>query len=207
MPIQFKKADFSGVAANLSQCPQDNLPEIVLSGRSNVGKSSLINSLLGRSGLARVSRTPGKTRQLIFFRIDESFYLVDLPGYGHAAVGRREKEAYSQLADAYLNSPRPIALILHLLDIRINPTAQDRQMLAWLRQAGKPWRIVLTKADKVSRSAGLLRCQAIARELDLAGTDLPIVFSGQNGTGVNVVRGLIASVLNVRRSSVLNARQ
>lgn len=198
MPVQFKNAEFIGVAATLRQCPRDNLPEVVLSGRSNVGKSSLINSLVSRSSIARVSRTPGKTRQLIFFRVDQSFYLVDLPGYGHAVVARKEKDAFSQLADSYLNSRRPIALVLLLLDIRISPTRQDRQMLDWLRQSGQPWHIVLTKADKLSRSAGLLRRQAIADDLDLADAEQPVVFSCKNGEGIDKVRGLIASALNTR---------
>ncbi|MDW7659450.1 MAG: ribosome biogenesis GTP-binding protein YihA/YsxC, partial [Bacillota bacterium] len=168
MAIQFRNTEFVGVAVSEEQCPKDRLPEIVMSGRSNVGKSSLINSLADQRKIARISNTPGKTRQIIFFRIDQALYLVDLPGYGHAAVSKQAKLILSQLADTYLNSDRPIALVLLLLDIRISPTKQDRQMLEWLEQSGKPWRIILTKADKLSRSAGLMRRQAIARELDLA---------------------------------------
>lgn len=196
MAIQFRNTEFAGVAVADEQCPRDRLPEIVMSGRSNVGKSSLVNSLAGQRKIARISNTPGKTRQIIFFRVDQSLYLVDLPGYGHAAVSKKEKMSLSQLADTYLNSERPIALVLLLLDIRISPTAQDRQMLDWLEQSGRPWRIILTKSDKLSRAAGLARRQAIARELDLADADELVVFSSKNREGLDTIRTLIAAAIN-----------
>ena len=195
MAIQFRNAEFVGVAVSEEQCPKDRLPEIVMSGRSNVGKSSLVNSLADQRKIARISKTPGKTRQIIFFRIDQSLYLVDLPGYGHAAVSKQVKLTLSQLADTYLNSDRPIALVFLLLDIRISPTEQDRQMLEWLEQSGRPWRIILTKADKLSRSAGLIRRQTIARELDLADAAELVVFSSKNREGLDTIRSLIATAV------------
>jgi GTP-binding protein len=195
MAIQFRNTEFTGVAVSEEQCPRDRLPEIVMSGRSNVGKSSLVNSLADQRKIARISNTPGKTRQIIFFRVDLALYLVDLPGYGHAAVSKQERMNLSQLADNYLNSDRPIALVLLLLDIRINPTVQDRQMLEWLEQSGRPWRIILTKADKLSRSAGLARRQAIARELDLADEAELVVFSSKNREGLDTIRALIAAAV------------
>jgi GTP-binding protein len=195
MAIQFRNTEFIGVAVAAEQCPKDQLPEIVMSGRSNVGKSSLVNSLADQRKIARISNTPGKTRQIIFFRVDLSLYLVDLPGYGHAAVSKQERMNLSQLADNYLNSDRPIALVLLLLDIRISPTVQDRQMLEWLEQSGRPWRIILTKADKLSRSAGLARRQAIARELDLADEAELVVFSSKSREGLDTIRSLIAAAV------------
>ena len=191
MVIQFRNAVFSGVAVHTGQCPDEGLPEIVMSGRSNVGKSSLINTLVEQRKIARISKAPGKTRQIIFFQVDQALYLVDLPGYGHAAVSREEKATFSQLADSYLNSDRPIVLVLMLLDIRVSPTVQDQQMLAWLEQSGRPWRIILSKADKLSRLACLQRRTEIARELDLADAEELVIFSAKNREGLDVIRSLI----------------
>lgn len=195
MAILFQNTVFSGVAAQIDQCPQDGRPEIVMSGRSNVGKSSLVNALAGQRKIARISQMPGKTRQIVFFGVDQALYLVDLPGYGHAAVSRDTREALAQLADSYLTSERPIALILLLLDIRIDPNANDRQMLAWLEQSGHPWRIVLTKTDKLSRSAALARQKAIASALDLADSSELILFSSKTKTGTDTIRALIEAAI------------
>lgn len=193
--MKFAQTEFFGVAVKPEQCPREGLPEIILSGRSNVGKSSLVNSLARRKSLARTSRTPGKTRQILFFKVDGLFYLVDLPGYGHAVVSKTEKKAFSQLADDYLGSDRPFALILLLLDIRISPTVQDRQMLHWLEESGHPWQILLTKADKLSRSAARNRQLAIAKDLDLLDAEELLVVSAQNGTGLDELRGLIGQAV------------
>ncbi len=194
--MEFKQTEYYGLAVKPEQCPQDGLPEIILSGRSNVGKSTLVNGLARRRNIARTSRTPGKTRQILFFKVDELFYLVDLPGYGHAVASKKDKKAFAQLADDYLGSQRPMALILLLLDIRISPTVQDRQMLHWLEESGHPWQILLTKADKLSRSAARQRQLAIAAELDLVDAEELLVISAQAGTGLDELRSLIGQAVD-----------
>jgi GTP-binding protein len=195
MPITFQNTLFLGVAADLASCPRTGLPEVVLSGRSNVGKSSLINALAGSRQLARISSTPGKTRLIIYFQVDRQLLLTDLPGYGYANVSRSKQEAYSRLADTYLNSGRPIALVLHLLDIRHPPSAEDRLMLDWLQQMGLPFRVIATKADKLSRSQMM---QAKSQMVTALGIEDPadlIIFSAQDGTGVSELRSLLSSLI------------
>ena len=195
MPIHYPNITLSAVAVRTDQCPRKQLPEIVMSGRSNVGKSSLINALSGRRQIARVSNTPGKTRQILFFELDQACYLVDLPGYGHAAVAREAQGSFARLTDEYLNSDRPIALILLLLDIRVGPTVQDVQMLRWLESSGHPWRMVLMKSDKLSRSAALQRRREIARSLDLADQEELLVCSARNKDGIEALRAVIEAAL------------
>ncbi len=195
MAIDFRKTAFIGVAAELGQCPAIGLPEIVLSGRSNVGKSSLINTLADNRHLAKTSSTPGKTRLVVYFRIDNRLLLTDLPGYGYAAGSLQKRAAFSSLADRYLNSGRPLALILHLLDIRHDPSAEDRQMLAWLLANGIPWQIVLTKADKLTRVQILQRQQEIAAALGLEDPAALLVFSATSRQGVDQLRRRLLACL------------
>ncbi len=192
MALNFRKTEFAGVAATLDQCPASDLPEVILSGRSNVGKSSLINSLAGNRQLARTSNKPGKTRLIIYFKVDGKLWLTDLPGYGYAAVSRQDREKFSGLADHYLTCGRPFALILLLLDIRHSPSQDDCQMLDWLRQTDQPYRIVLTKADKLSLLACRRRAAEIAAELDEPDPAELIVFSAQTGQGVDALRQAIS---------------
>ena len=199
MNIQFRHAEFFGVAAHEEQCPKDGLPEIVIAGRSNVGKSSLINALVDQRKIARISQTPGKTRHVIFFKVDQAFYLVDLPGYGYAAVSREEQARFSHMADTYLCGNRPIALILFLLDIRIDPTELDHQMLYWLKASGLPFRVVLTKADKLSRSKALNRRFEIARAFNLDSNEL-IIYYEKNKTGIDELRTMIAEAIQKRKA-------
>jgi GTP-binding protein len=194
MTINFQNTIFAGVAASLKDCPQVVVPEIILSGRSNVGKSSLVNALAGNGRLARISSTPGKTRLVVYFQVDRQLLLTDLPGYGYASVSRGKRAAYSQLADQYLNSGRPIALVLHLLDIRHAPSEDDQLMLNWLQQCGIPYRIVLTKADKLSRSQIQQARSSIASALGLADPESLLIFSAETGTGVHELRALLTSL-------------
>jgi GTP-binding protein len=191
--IQYRNTKLCCVTGDLAGCPRDGLPEVILAGRSNVGKSALINALADQKKLARISQKPGKTRQLIFFLVDQAFYLVDLPGYGYAEVSRKEQNAFSLLADRYLNSDRPIALVLLLLDIRIDPSQQDRQMIEWLESSGYPHLVIATKADKLSRSRQAERRRTIARQLNAISEDDLVLFSSRTKEGVNRVRGLISS--------------
>ncbi len=195
MPVNFRKTDFIGVAAELNQCPAPLIPEVVLSGRSNVGKSSLINTLADNRRLARISANPGKTRLIIYFKVDNRLLLTDLPGYGYAAASYEAKAAFSQLADTYLNSGRPIALVLHLLDIRHAPSNEDRQMMDWLTSKKMPFFIILTKADKLSRVQMMKRQREIAADLGLADLAALLMFSAEAKLGVQELRQKIAAIL------------
>ncbi len=152
MHIDFRKMRHITVAADISECPDTDLPEIVLAGRSNSGKSSLINALADRSDLARVSSTPGKTRLVVYFGIDGQLLLADLPGYGFAQASKRVIRSLSGLADRYFQSGRPIRLAIVLLDIRHPPTDGDRMMLDFLTSRSIPFIPVFNKADKLSRA-------------------------------------------------------
>lgn len=142
---------FAGSAASPEQFPRDRLPEVAFLGRSNVGKSRLLNALCGTKGLARVSSTPGRTRLLGFFRVEGRFYLTDLPGYGYARVPERERRAWRTLVDGYLVGREPLALCLFLIDARHDPMANDTQLRDYLEHHGLPYVLAATKADKVSR--------------------------------------------------------
>ena len=193
--LNFRKTQFVGVAANLNQCPQDGLPEIVLSGRSNVGKSSLINTIAGQKQLARVSRAPGKTRLVIYFNVENKLLLTDLPGYGFAKISKEKQAAFAGLVDTYLTGNRPIRMVLHLLDIRHAPSQLDIQMLAWLEANQLPYRVILTKCDKLSRAQMVQQVKLLTQALDLEDDVNVIAFSSQNRTGVNELRELIASTI------------
>lgn len=160
MDINFRKTEYWGVAASLDACPPSDLPEVVLSGKSNVGKSSLVNALGDNRKLARVSQTPGKTRQVIYFIVDRQFYIADLPGYGFAKAPKMQQEQYSRLVEQYFASGRPLSLILHLVDIRHLPSREDCQMISYMQSHKLPFFIIFTKTDKLSRSKVL----ASARE-------------------------------------------
>ena len=157
-----KKHQTAGIAyqaaASSKQFPRPSRREIVLVGRSNVGKSSLVNALGKRKNLARTSKTPGKTRMVFFYELSPEYYLVDLPGYGYAKTSGSEKQAFSKVSDDYFRSARPIALVLLLLDIRRGLGDPDRQMLEFLSRQGSNWQLVLTKADKLSRS-GIVKAE------------------------------------------------
>ena len=134
-----------------SGLPDENFPEIVFVGRSNVGKSTLLNSLTRVKGLAKTSSTPGKTRLINYFRINEGLYFVDLPGYGYAAVGQQEKAQWGRLLEVYIESRRSIALVLLLIDSRHPDLASDREMAAFLEYHGRPYGVVMTKYDKLTQ--------------------------------------------------------
>lgn len=163
-----EKCQFVKSVYKLEEADMPLLPEIVLAGRSNAGKSSLINALTGRNSLAKVSRKQGKTQAVNYFQVNDmeaKFYLTDLPGYGYSAAGRDKQAEFSSLTDNYLESERPFACILVLLDIRHLPTNMDMAMLQWLDFKGLPYVILLNKADKLSRAEQQKALQAIRRVL------------------------------------------
>jgi GTP-binding protein len=170
--------------------PESNLPEVALAGRSNVGKSALINKLLGRRAMARVSRSPGRTRQINFFSVNDQFVLADLPGYGYARVAREQRESWGPLIEDYLEHTRHLRGIVQLLDLRHDPTEDDLSMVDLTAKLGLPAVVVATKADKLSRAAGASRVGELARKLGLEEPEI-IAFSAQTGAGRdNVARAI-----------------
>ncbi|MGQ0722868.1 MAG: ribosome biogenesis GTP-binding protein YihA/YsxC [Candidatus Eiseniibacteriota bacterium] len=145
-------ATFVKGVVRLADLPRSRVPEIAVSGRSNVGKSSLLNVVFGRRGLAKVSSTPGKTREINFFSIGDRYHLVDLPGYGYARVPVHMSRSWGELVRKYLEERRQLAGVIQLIDARHDPTAQDREMLAWLAERDMAVLVVVTKTDKVKRS-------------------------------------------------------
>lgn len=175
-----RQAEFLTSVGTGSQYPQRLGAEIAIVGKSNVGKSSLINSLCNNYKLAKISRSPGKTRLINFFVINRSFYLVDLPGYGFAKAPKEQQQAWGALMEQYLSSGRVTHLFL-LLDIRHAPTAEDRQMFQWMLYYGVPYTLVATKADKVPRSRRQQSANAGAKTLGALPYALP--YSVQEGIG------------------------
>lgn len=197
MKINYQNVKLVQVAGFVEQFPQSTLPQIVISGKSNVGKSSLINSLCNNKNLARTSSSPGKTRQVIFYLIDEKFYLVDLPGYGYAKASYAEKEQFSDLTNKYLNSQTNINLIIQLIDIRHKPSRDDLLMLEWINYSGIPYVIVLTKADKLKRSQIKSQIKLIKRSLpsEMAECFRPIVISSIKKLGIDNLKAAIQTII------------
>jgi len=188
--MNFNEVSFEFAAGNVVQLPPSDLPEIVFSGHSNVGKSSLINKLVQRKALARVSAQPGKTATINFYRLKE-FRLVDLPGYGYAKVSKAEKERWARLVEGYLSAERNIKLIVQIIDIRHKPTKDDYDMLSFLYNSNAPFVIALTKKDKLKKTAYEKRIDEVIDELqDYEGIQL-IPFSAVDGTGVDEMKEVI----------------
>lgn len=177
------KAELEAVAVKASQYPADILPEIAFAGRSNVGKSSLLNLLTGRKSLARVSQSPGKTRTINFYRANDAFRIVDLPGYGYAKVSRTAAREWGPMMEEYFSSRRGLKKVVQLVDIRHAPSAQDVQMYEYLRHYGLDGIVVATKADKVSRNEAQKCLAVIRRTLSLGPEDLVIPVSALKRSG------------------------
>ncbi len=172
-------------AANKSHYPQDELPEIALSGRSNVGKSSFINTLLGRKNLARTSSKPGKTQLLNFYNIDDKLRFVDVPGYGYAKVSKAERAKWGKMIEDYLTSRDNLRAVVSLVDFRHDPSADDVQMYEFLKYYDIPVILVATKADKVPRGKWNKHEAAIKKKLNFDKFDQFIIFSSVDRTGLD----------------------
>jgi len=181
--MKIKKAELEKVAVHPDQYPNTGRPEIALAGRSNVGKSSLINTLVNIKSLARTSSSPGKTRTINFFNINDSFYLVDLPGYGYAKVSKEEKKKWGKMIEDYLNGREELKLIALLVDSRHAPTEDDKLMLNFIRHSGKKLVVIATKIDKLSRSELIKNINMLKRELQLTDQDYFIPFSSLKKIG------------------------
>lgn len=191
--MNFNKAEFVASYGLYKQIPPCDKMEFVFAGRSNVGKSSLINKLLGRKSLARVSATPGKTATINFFSL-ENINFVDLPGYGYAKVSQSEKKRWAGLIEGYLNSDRDIALVLSLIDFRHPPSKDDIDMLNYLIDTQLPFVVVLTKADKLSKRQREERFEALKNEIPCFDDVCSVQFSSQTGEGVEELREIIEQI-------------
>ncbi|WP_295622677.1 ribosome biogenesis GTP-binding protein YihA/YsxC, partial [uncultured Lamprocystis sp.] len=194
----YQGAQFLTAATRFDQAPEDHGREVVFAGRSNAGKSSAINAICHQRALARTSKTPGRTQQLIFFRLDDERRLVDLPGYGYARVSEAIKLEWQAHMAEFLERRRALAGLVIVMDIRHPLTDYDRQMLAWGRRAELPVLLLLTKADKLKRGAVLAAQLGVARETAVAdGQVLVLTFSATERTGVEAVQAVLDRWLGV----------
>ena len=182
MGVNLQRAEFSLSAASPKDFIRDGLPQVAFAGRSNVGKSSVINRLLGRKNFARVGAAPGKTVHVNYFNIDGAFYLVDLPGYGYAKVSKAERDRWGRLMEDYFARPDLLTLGVMIVDARHKPTADDCTMAGWFKDTGCPRIIVANKLDKLKKSEVEGNLQLIRATLEL-GEERLIPFSAEKGTG------------------------
>lgn len=193
--MKIVKSELDTVAVKPSQYPADTMTEIAFAGRSNVGKSSLLNLLTGRKKLARVSGSPGKTRTINFYLINDAFRIVDLPGYGYAKVSRSVTENWGDMMERYFQSRKGLRKVIQLVDIRHKPTAQDVQMYEYLRHYGLDGIVVATKADKVSRNEAQKNIAVIRKTLQLTPADKVIPVSALKRTGYEQLLSEIEEIL------------
>lgn len=183
MAVNLQKAEFVLSAVSPKNFIQDGLPQVAFAGRSNVGKSSVINRLLNRKNFARVGSAPGKTTHINYFRIDEKLYLVDLPGYGYAKVSRQEKERWAKLIQSWFDDPGLMSLGILIVDARHKPTADDQGMADYFRSTGRPWAVVANKLDKLKKSEIEPNMALIRETLEMGEDGKLIPFSAEKGTG------------------------
>ena len=188
--MNYHNVKFKAAYGTSSQLPVSTLPEVSFAGRSNVGKSSLLNKLMYRKSLAKVSSTPGKTATINFYDVD-GYDFVDLPGYGFAKVAKSEKHRWSELIEGYFNQERIFALVVSLIDIRHEASALDLNMIEFLRESGLPFMVVLTKADKLSKQQCAKQTAMLRKQLKLD-KDIPMLaVSSESGVGINELRVII----------------
>jgi GTP-binding protein len=201
----YPDAQFLTSAAKPGQFVPDQGGEVAFAGRSNAGKSSAINAIVGRRGLARTSKTPGRTQLVNFFAIGPDLRVTDLPGYGYARVPEEVRRHWGKLMDAYFAGRQSLAGLFIVMDVRHPLTEFDQRMLAWARQAGCPVHILLTKADKLSRGAGSATLLSVRKSVGDAATVQ--LFSALKGTGVDAARAVLDAMLGVERQARAEARR
>lgn len=191
--MDFNKGEFITGAPALDHCPEPWYPEICFAGRSNVGKSSVINTIMNHGGLARTSNTPGKTQQMNYYLINDKCYFVDLPGFGYAKVSKKERERWGRDIRDYLLHRETLRLVLHLVDIRHKPSALDEDFFYWLGSNRMPFAVILNKADKLSRNKqnqSKFRLQRILKEMNI---EVPIIMSSaEKKNGMDEIRDIIS---------------
>mgnify|MGYP002518805236 FL=1 len=183
MSINIQKTEFVISAAKKADFPRDQLPQVVFAGRSNVGKSSVINCLLGRKNFARVGNSPGKTTHINYFKVDNQLYLVDLPGYGYARVSQAERARWGRLIEQWFQDPSLMTLGIQIVDARHKPTADDCTMIECFKQSGKPFIVVANKLDKLKKSEIEPNLLQIRTTLQLDDTVKVIPFSAEKKLG------------------------
>ncbi|MBS7359449.1 MAG: ribosome biogenesis GTP-binding protein YihA/YsxC [Oscillospiraceae bacterium] len=193
--MNYNKVQFEAAFGTLRQIPKSDLPEIVFAGRSNVGKSSMLNRLFNRKNLARVSSMPGKTITINFFRV-EDVRIVDLPGYGYAKVAKGEKRRWAEMMEGYFADERNIKLVVQLVDMRHKPSDDDYIMMRFLRDTGLPFVVAATKSDKLNKTQYNQRKTALKEELAEFGDNLIIIpFSSEKGEGTEELKVVIENAI------------
>ena len=190
-----KSVNLETVCGITSTIPDNEYNEVAFAGKSNVGKSSLINALMNRKSLARISSQPGKTQTINFYNVNDAMYLVDLPGYGYAKVSDNERRRWSGLIEGYFHQDRDIRLVLSLLDIRHAPSADDLTMLDFLIDSELPFAVVLTKTDKLTNNQLKVRMEEIRTEIPCGDQVTLFPVSSMNGRGIDELRQVIESVV------------
>lgn len=192
--MKIRSVEFELSAVRPAQWPADGLPEFAFMGRSNVGKSSLLNRLLGRKSLARVSAKPGKTQQINFFRINEAFRLADLPGYGYAAVSKADRARFAKMVETYLDKRIELKQVFHLIDIRHEPSAMDVEVHQWMTALGLPLTVVATKMDKISKSKVAPSIRVIRQQLETEAAVYPV--SAEKQVGLDTLVDLVEQMVS-----------
>jgi GTP-binding protein len=191
--MKITKAEFVCSNTNVAMCPQETIPEYAFIGRSNVGKSSLINMLVERKKLARISSTPGKTRLINHFRINDQWFLADLPGYGYAKVSKKEREFFGKMIEQYASRRTNLVCFFVLIDSRLPPQQIDLDFIEWLGDSNLPFVILLTKVDKINQKVKSKNLGLLKEELSSSWEELPLIIetSAVKGTGKEEVLGFI----------------
>lgn len=193
--MKITKSDLHAIAVAPKQYPQDDLPEIAFAGRSNVGKSSFINSMINRVNLARTSGKPGKTRTINFYIINDSFRFVDLPGYGYAVASKTEKEKWGEIIEKYLTTRENLREVVLIVDIRHEPTDQDLMMYQWIKSFGYSGLVLATKLDKISKANWQKHVSIIKKKLDIKDTNLIIPYSSEKKINKDKVWEIFEGIL------------